>query len=229
QAIALTLAASLDDVRTGHAVDALEWDAQGVTARVGGRSERAEAAVVAVPAPIAARLPFSPPLPQDLATALAALRMGEASKFAVATKERPPARSRQSSERSMWCWTANGTGGRARRCVASFAGSAAAQTSLGTTRGEVVPWLEALRAMNPDLTFMDEPVLYAWADDPYTLGGYSTWDPQSWARRAVLARPVGRVAFAGEHTADEQHGTMEGALRSGRRAALQVLESLVGA
>jgi monoamine oxidase len=38
-------------------------------------------------------------------------------------------------------------------------------------------------------------------------------------------RTVGRVAFAGEHTAGaDHHGTMEGALRSGVRAAMQVLE-----
>ena len=229
QAMAIAIASSLDDVRTGHAVDALEWDAEGVTARLGDRSERADAVVVAVPAPIAARLPFAPALPEDLATALVALRMGEASKFAVATKQRPPARSRQSSERSMWCWTANGTGGRTRRCVASFAGSAAAQASLRTPRGDVGPWLEALRAMNPDLTFVDDPVLYVWADDPYALGAYSTWGPRSWERRAVFGRPVGRIAFAGEHTASEHHGTMEGALRSGRRAAQQVLASLAAA
>jgi monoamine oxidase len=226
QAIAFAIADSLDDVRTGRAVDALEWNAEGVTARLGDRSERADAAVVAVPAPIAARLTFAPALPDDLATALATMRMGEASKFAVATTHRPPPRSRQSSDASMWCWVADGAGGRTRRCVASFAGSAAAQASLGTPRGEVGPWLEALRTMNPDLTFVGEPVLYVWADDPYTLGAYSTWDPRSWARRGALARPVGRLAFAGEHTADEHHGTMEGALRSGRRAAQQVLAAL---
>ena len=81
--------------------------------------------------------------------------------------------------------------------------------------------------MNPDLTFEGEPVLYAWSDDPYTLGAYSAWDAASWARRDALTRPVGRIAFAGEHTAgDDHHGTMEGALRSGLRAAGQVLASL---
>ena len=126
----------------------------------------------------------------------------------------------------MWCWTAAGEGGKTRRCVASFAGSPAAQASLGVTRGELAPWLEAVRAMNPDLTLVDEPVLYAWADDPYTLGAYSAWDPASWARREVFSRPVGPVAFAGEHTEHDHHGTMEGALRSGRRASAQVLEAL---
>jgi len=226
QAIARELAASLPDVRTGHAVDAIEHDGEGVTVRVGPRAERADAVVVAVPSPIAARMTFLPALPDALASALATLRLGEASKFAVATKEHPPARSRQATDRSMWCWTANGEGGRTRRCVAAFAGSHAAQESLGVTRGEVLPWLEAVRSMNPDLTLVGEPVLYAWADDPFTLGGYSSWDQASWGRRGLLTRAVGPIAFAGEHTAGEHHGTMEGALRSGDRAARQVLDRL---
>jgi len=226
QAIARAVASELSDVRTGHVVDSIEHDRDGVTVRIGSRSERADVAVVAVPAPIEARLRFVPPLPDALASALAGLPMGAASKFAVATKRRPPARSRQSAGRSMWCWTADGAGGKPRRCVTSFAGSHAAQESLGVTRGQVLPWLEALRSMNPDLTLVGEPVLYSWADDPFTLGAYSTWDPASWDRRRVLAEPVGRLAFAGEHTAGDRHGTMEGALRSGRRAAEQILHVL---
>jgi monoamine oxidase len=226
QVIARELEASLPDVRTGHAVDAIEHDDEGITVRVGPHAERADAVVVAVPSPIAARMVFVPTLPDAYVSALTSLRLGEASKFAVATKEHPPARSRQATDRSMWCWTANGEDGRTRRCVAAFAGSHAAQESLGVTRGEVLPWLEAVRSMNPDLTLVGEPVLYAWADDPYTLGGYSSWDPASWQRREVLTRPVGPIAFAGEHTAGEHHGTMEGALRSGDRAAGQVLDRL---
>lgn len=227
QAIALAMAARVPDLRLGHAVDAVTAGPDAVTVHVGSHAEPAEAVVVAVPAPIAARLSFSPALPDDVATAIGGLPMGEAAKFAVVTKQRPSIRSRQSSALSMWCWSAKGTGGKARRCVASFAGSRPALEALGVTRGEVAPWLDALREMNPDVTFEGEPVLYAWADDPYTLGAYSAWDSASWARRDAFARPVGRIAFAGEHTAgDDHHGTMEGALRSGRRAAEQVLASL---
>ena len=228
QTLAVELATSLPDVRTDHAVHEIEHDDAGVTVRVGPSAERAEAVVVAVPAPIAWRLVFTPALPEDLVSGLAAIRMGVASKFAVATKERPPARSRQAADRSMWCWTANGADGTVRKYVASFAGSPAAHDSLGLNRGELTPWLEAVRRMNPDLTLVDEPVLYTWADDPYTLGAYSSWDPASWSHREVFARSVGRLAFAGEHTAGDRHGTMEGALRSGRRAAGQVA-SMLGA
>jgi monoamine oxidase len=225
-AIATAMADRLDDVRLGHVVDAIDHDDEGVTVRIGPHEERAGVAVVAVPAPIAARIGWTPSLPSALAEALGGLRMGQASKFAVATKGRPPVRSRQASDRSMWCWSALGGDGSARRCVAAFAGSPDAQASLGLDRGRVGPWLDAVRAMNPDLTLVDEPVMYAWADDPFALGAYSSWDPTSWARRGVLAEAFGRLAFAGEHTAGDRHGTMEGALRSGRRAAEQALAAL---
>ncbi len=227
QRLAEELAAEVDDVRFGWVVDTVAQDLSGVIVRSRARAERADAAVVAVPAPIAARLAFEPALPDDLAIALRELPMGVASKFAVATEGRPSVRSRQFTETSMWCWVARGEGGESRRCVASFAGSPAAQDHLRTSRGAMTPWLEAVERMNPDLTFVGEPVMYAWADDPFTVGAYAAWDTVSWERMDLFARPVGRLTFAGEHTAGPAfHGTMNGALLSGRRAAGQVLELL---
>jgi monoamine oxidase len=87
--------------------------------------------------------------------------------------------------------------------------------------------MERLFALNPDLTVAGEPMLVSWADDPFALGAYSAWDNRSWDRMGEFDRTVGRLAFAGEHTAGaEHHGTMEGALRSGVRAARQVLQLL---
>ncbi len=226
-ALPVSMADVLSDVRTGHAVDTIEHGPDGVVVRTGAHEERADGVVVAVPAPIAARLSFGPALPEDLSTALGALPMGIASKFAVATKERPPARARQSTELSMWCWTAYGEKGRARRCIAAFAGSPAAHDVLRLPEGAVSPWLERIRSMNPDLTLVGEPVMYSWADDPYTLGAYSAWDNASIDRRPVFERPVGRLAFAGEHTAGAAHyATMNGAVLTGRRAATQVIEAM---
>jgi monoamine oxidase len=41
--------------------------------------------------------------------------------------------------------------------------------------------------------------------------------------QSALAAAVGPVHFAGEHTAGDQHGLMEGALSSGLRAADEIL------
>ncbi|MGO9221490.1 MAG: FAD-dependent oxidoreductase [Streptosporangiaceae bacterium] len=60
--------------------------------------------------------------------------------------------------------------------------------------------------------------------DPWTGESYSalTIDMAD-GDDEVLAAPAGRVHFAGEHTAGDWAGLMEGALRSGERAAREVL------
>jgi monoamine oxidase len=230
QALAAAIAAGLPDVRLGERVEAVAHDQGGVTVRTAAGEVRAAAVVVAVPVRAAAELPFLPALPADLRTALRELPMGVASKLAVATAEPPSPRSVQSTELPMWCWAANGADGRPRSCLASFAGSPWAQEILRTAEGDPEPWIDRLRALNPDLDFAGEPLMQAWATDPLTQGSYSAWDHRSWDRIALFSETVGRVAFAGEHTAGPGHyGTMEGALRSGVRAAEQVRDTLAGA
>ncbi len=68
-----------------------------------------------------------------------------------------------------------------------------------------------------------------WGSDPLAGGAYSAIPPGAVALLPALERPFGRVVLAGEHTAGLRwHGTLEGALRSGRRAARDVREVLGG-
>lgn len=63
----------------------------------------------------------------------------------------------------------------------------------------------------------------AWDRDPWVRGGYAVFDPAFDPRlRPWLSRPFGRVAFAGEHTSDRWQGYMNGAIESGKRAAIEV-------
>jgi monoamine oxidase len=229
QSLPEAMAKSLPDVRLGQRVRSIAHGAAGATIELDeGGNVPADAVVVAVPPRIAARLRFDPFLPEDLAIALRELPMGPASKLAIPLEGMPAPRAVQSAELPFWCWVANGTGGSPRRCLTSFAGSQVAQDGLAVADGDPAPWVERLFELNPDLTSAGEPVLVSWADDPFALGGYSAWDNRSWDRMGDLDRTVGRLAFAGEHTAGpEHHGTMEGALRSGVRAARQVLQ-LIG-
>ena len=64
-------------------------------------------------------------------------------------------------------------------------------------------------------------MLSNWDDDPWVGAAYSVSPPP--ALSAALAEPFGRLALAGEHTAGPFNGLMEGAIRSGRRAAADVL------
>jgi len=68
-----------------------------------------------------------------------------------------------------------------------------------------------------------ERVLTDWTNDPRCLGTYVTFGPgELLAAWDALRARYGRMVLAGEHT-DGWAGSMEGALRSGRRAATAVL------
>lgn len=65
----------------------------------------------------------------------------------------------------------------------------------------------------------EHAVTRTWGTDPYALGGVSAYGPDDWERLGgALSAPQGRVWFAGEHTSP-LHGTIEGAIDSGLRAA----------
>lgn len=67
-------------------------------------------------------------------------------------------------------------------------------------------------------------ISYAWQRDPFTDGAYALYKPGQWfGIRPILARPHGKILFAGEHIADWQ-GFMEGAIETGEAAA----DALIG-
>ena len=63
-----------------------------------------------------------------------------------------------------------------------------------------------------------------WQADPFARGGYSYVLAGGQGARAALARPVrDTLFFAGEATDAQEAGTVAGALRSGMRAAAEIL------
>jgi monoamine oxidase len=66
-----------------------------------------------------------------------------------------------------------------------------------------------------------------WGADPLAGGGYAVFPPGSAGAAEALARPIdGTLYFAGEATEPDFAGTVAGALRTGERAAREVLRSL---
>jgi len=76
-----------------------------------------------------------------------------------------------------------------------------------------------------------EPIDYLdhrWGAEPFAPGGPTAAVPQgSWTQFGpLLRRPVGPLHWAGTETADEWTGFMDGAVRSGQRAAAEVAAAL---
>jgi monoamine oxidase len=63
----------------------------------------------------------------------------------------------------------------------------------------------------------------SWENERWSRGGYAFFDTQfSPSLRYWLARPFGRVVFAGEHTSLRWQGYMNGAVETGLRAAEEI-------
>ena len=88
------------------------------------------------------------------------------------------------------------------------------------TAGALARSLEWLGSRQAELVACHQ---VAWDADPWARGGYAFldqgFDP---ALRVWLARPFGRLFFAGEHTSIKWQGYMNGAIESGRRAAAEL-------
>ena len=223
QRLPLALAEELGEaVRLDSPVGAVRWAAEGGV-RVATDTDEVDAdvAVIAVPASVLDRIEFDPPLAGPLRDALALVRYGQAAKlFVPLTSAAPPSAVMNVDDR-YWCWTATGDGGLPQPVVSAFAGSQPALDGLGIDDGPG-RWLDSLERMRDDLELdRDGALLSTWHDDPWVAAAYSTSPPPEVA--AAAEHPVGPLAFAGEHTAGEHYALMEGAIRSGRRAARSLL------
>ena len=66
-----------------------------------------------------------------------------------------------------------------------------------------------------------------WPSEPFALGSYTCYRTGQWTRFAgEEAAREGNVYFAGEHCATASQGYMDGAVRTGREAALAILRRL---
>ena len=216
--IALALAARIGgSVHTSTPVTRVNWSADGVVVRAGNDEVAAGACVLATPAPHALELEWDPPLPRWKHEALAAVRYGQAAKLFLPLAAPALPSQTLSVPLRFWTWTQHGA-----PVASSFAGSPSALELLEVDQGPR-RWADAVRRLRPDLDYADGPAhLSTWHDDPWARGAYSARTLSSPLDDEALARPVGAVSFAGEHTAGPWHALMEGALRSGLRAASEI-------
>jgi monoamine oxidase len=185
----------------------------------------ADAVVLAIPTAPLAEIEFDPPLEGAIAEALRSITYGQNSKLFLRLRSPAPPSAIMSVARRFWSYTQLGADGEPAPFVIGYTGSRSAIDALGGSDG-IERWVSALVALRSDLDLDPEPgnaMLSSWHDDPWVRGSYSARSLTSPLRDDDLMKPIGPLVFAGEHTAGEWHGLMEGALRSGMRAAEQVL------
>jgi monoamine oxidase len=221
--LADALAAELGSaVRLSSPVRRIRWGADGVTAATGDGEVEADAAVIAIPTAPLAEIEFDPPLEGPTADALRGVGYGQNSKLFVPLRSPAPPSAIMSVAGHFWSYTQLGPGGEPAPFLTGYTGTIGAIQALGDTEA----WVPKLLELRSDLDADPDPaaaLLSTWHDDPWVRGSYSARSISAPLRDEDLAKPIEPLYFAGEHTAGEWHGLMEGALRSGRRAAEQVL------
>jgi monoamine oxidase len=213
------------------------WSADG---RIVVRTDRAEvtadAVAVTVPPVLLDVIGFNPRLPDWKLGVLSRTAAGQAAKLHVPllSPRSPEPSATLSVPDRYWCWTATDASGSVPPVLNCFAGSMPALESLGVGGGRAAAagsapagraqdWVQRLGTLRPDLELDDRrAVLTTWHDDPWAGMVYAADAASLPLDPGSLARPVGRVHFAGEHTDEDCGGLMEGALRSGLRVAAEI-------
>jgi monoamine oxidase len=221
RALALELGGA---IRLSSPVRRVRWGGDWVTVGTDAGELEADAAVIAIPTAPLGEITFEPRLRGPTAEALASVRYGQNAKLFVALRAPSPPSAIMSVRRRFWTYTQLDSNGEPAPFVTAYAGTAGAVSDLADS-ARPTRWIEELAALRPELELNPEGALLStWHDDPWVRGSYSARSLSSPLRDRELSTPIGPLYFAGEHTAGDWHGLMEGALRSGQRAARQVLE-----
>lgn len=207
----------------------------------------ADYVAVAVPASTARDIVFDPPVPEPQWRAIRHLKYGRATRLLVQFDRRfwskrgqPNAFGSDQPFGAVWDGNEQQKGPAG---ILSFLAGGGASAELRTLLGDRSRKGRPDRSDNPDhrdrldrldplierLSWLGPPArplafrTITWEDDPWARGGYAFFDPgfdPTW--RDLLARPHGRVVFAGEHTSVRWQGYMNGAVESGQRAAAEI-------
>jgi monoamine oxidase len=218
-------------VRTRIILRRVRQTTGGVTASVesgaGRLAEiRADHLVVALPVSTLREVLFEPDLPSAQRDAIAGLRSGAATRVLLqfdrrfwSQRGKPNAYGSDQPIGAVWDGNEQQKGAAILSLLAGGGASRELQTILETSGTDGV--VDRLKWLGrPTRPLASRTIV--WEDDPWARGGYAFFGPAYdplW--RDWLARPFGRVAFAGEHTSLRWQGYMNGAVETGLRAALE--------
>jgi monoamine oxidase len=198
------------------------------------RELRADFLVCTLPAATLRDVHFDPPLEEDRQRAIGTLRYGKATRLLLQFEQRFWRRGRRP-----WAfgtdlpigavWDANEQQRGPAGILTLLAGGGASVDLQELLSAEGVEGIRDRLAWlgRPSRLLASHAV--TWESDPWSCGGYAYFDSSFDPRlRAWLARPAGRILFAGEHTSDRWQGYMSGAIESGHRAAAEVKVLVTG-
>ena len=221
-------------IRYGEAVRAVTQDGDGVRVETDTRVVKCLRVVLCLPPPLAREIIYTPALPDARARLLGGLEMGACVKFHTVYK-RP-------------FWRARGLSGQAMASTGVIGLTRDNSPDDGTNRGALVGFavgdagrelgqlrpadrekeiLSALdRLFGPETAAPEAIVVTDWGAEKWSEGCYAAHFPVGgWTSYGSAFRaPCGRIHWAGTETASEWHGYMEGAIRSGDRAAREMLD-----
>ncbi|HEY2429182.1 MAG TPA: FAD-dependent oxidoreductase [Acidimicrobiales bacterium] len=221
-----------DAVRLDAPVRAITQGDDRLAVETDGFTVSAHRVVVAVPPALAVGITFDPPLTDDRLTLYRHAVAGSETKTLIVYDEpfwRAAGFSGQTAEPGSAAEvTLDGTPASGRPgVIASFTFGRVAEDlnalDPGDRRQAV---LEALTArLGPQAAFPIDFVETAWWNEPWTRGCSMAHLPPGILTRYghLLREPFGRVHWAGTETSTISHGAIDGAVRSGQRAAGEVL------
>lgn len=225
----------LKTIKTSSPVSAIIQDKDGVTVKVGAVGYSADYVVLAVPLRALAKIQMTPGLDNQHLAALKGTNYGWRDQLML--KFKTPvweSRARMSGEiysntglGMLWIEPALKGGA---NVVINLSGDNARLLQAFGDKQMVDQVLIRLHAFYPQArgAFTGYEVR-RYSTDAGTGGAYLAYGPGQISKYWRLwERPVQRVAFAGEHTDALYPGTLEGALRSGQRAASQVVDMSKG-
>jgi len=222
-----------DRIRYGTEALRLEQDDAGVrvVCRRGGGRETIEGdrLVCTLPFSVLRTLEFSPALPDDKRKAIDTLPYSTITRVYVQVDERfwedEGLNGSAYSDGAVPRVLTHPMGRRTERAVLeAHTGKATGSRLAAMTEDERLDFaLQHLETVHPGTRAHAEGgTSWAWTEDPYARGGYSSFAPgMIFEFLPVIARPEGRIHFAGEHTS-RLSASMDGALESGARAAAEV-------
>lgn len=235
QVLAQAFLKQLKTIKTNSPVSAISQDKDGVTVKVGSVGYQADYAVLAVPLRALNKIQLTPGLDAQHLGAIKGTNYGWRDQIML--KFKTPvwdSKARLSGEifsntglGMMWIEPAMKGGA---NVIINLSGDNARVMQAFGDKQMVDQVLIRLHAFYPQArgAFTGYEIR-RYSTDPSTAGSYLAFGPGQISKYWRLwEKPLQRVAFAGEHTDALYPGTLEGALRSGQRAASQVQDLAAG-